>query len=117
MDLESIRNVPLLEELRLKSNNGMSITGVLNPLQFCRLKHLVSMTCPFSGCLNFGKDLPTYFIYLSYLIAFLFQSLTSVKNLASCNIEIISELTNLESLELGDCIKLSDDFGPDHLSK
>ncbi|XP_034237161.1 uncharacterized protein LOC117642738 isoform X2 [Thrips palmi] len=84
VDLESIRNVPLLEELRLKSHNGMSITGTLNPLIYCRLKHL---------------------------------SITSVKNLGSCNIEIISELENLESLELGDCIKLSDDFGPDHLSK
>lgn len=41
MDLESIQNVPLLEELRLKSNNGMNITGTLNPLLFCRLKHLV----------------------------------------------------------------------------
>lgn len=84
VDLESIRNVPLLEELRLKSNNGMTITGTLSPLLFCRLKHL---------------------------------SITSVKNLGSCNIEIVSELQSLESLELGDCVKLSDDFGPDHLSK
>lgn len=84
VDLETIRNVPLLEELRLKSHNGMNITKSLEPLHYCRLKHL---------------------------------SLTSVKNLGSCNVEIIGELQNLESLELGECVKLSNSFGPDHLSK
>ncbi|XP_052126962.1 uncharacterized protein LOC113206300 isoform X5 [Frankliniella occidentalis] len=84
VDLEPIRNVPLLEELRLKSNSGMSITASLDPLLSCRLKHL---------------------------------SITSVKNLGSCNIEIISQLKNLESLELGDCVQICDDFGPSHLSK
>ncbi|KAK3914147.1 Bromodomain adjacent to zinc finger domain protein 2B [Frankliniella fusca] len=84
VDLEPIRNVPLLEELRLKSNSGMSITATLDPLLSCRLKHL---------------------------------SLTSVRNLGSCNVEVISQLRNLESLELGDCVTISDDFGPKHLTK
>lgn len=84
VDLDPIRQAPLLEELRLKSNNGMNITRTLDPLLSCRLKHL---------------------------------SLTSVRNLGSCNVEVISELHNLESLELGDCVKLSNAFGPDHLTK
>lgn len=85
LDITSIGNLTNLQELRLKSTNGFTLTSDLTPLKtLTNLKHL---------------------------------SLTSVKELNKQNVDIIGELTNLETLDLGECSDFPENFGTDVISK
>lgn len=85
LDLTPIDNLVNLQELRLKSTNGVTLTSDLSPLKkLIQLKHL---------------------------------SLTSIKDLNKLNVEVIAELVNLESLDLGECSDFPDNFGTDIISK
>lgn len=85
LDLSPIDNLVNLQELRLKSTNGFSLTSDLTPLKnLVGLKHL---------------------------------SLTSIKDLHKLNVNVIGDLVNLESLDLGECSDFPDNFGSDIISK
>lgn len=85
MDLTNLQNLLNLQELRLKSTNGMTLMSDLTPLKnLTNLKHL---------------------------------SLTSIKELHKLNVEVVGELTNLESLDLGECSDFPENFGTDIISK
>lgn len=74
-----------LQELRLKSTAGLTLTSDLSALkELTELKHL---------------------------------SLTSIKDLNKQNIEVIADLKNLESLDLGECTDFPKSFGEDILTK
>ncbi|KAK4886507.1 hypothetical protein RN001_002778 [Aquatica leii] len=87
---ESMSLAPLvflknLQELRLKSTAGFSLTSDLTALSDLKqLKHL---------------------------------SLTSIKELNKLNINVIADLRNLESLELGECTDFPKTFGSEILTR
>ncbi|KAF5299600.1 hypothetical protein FQA39_LY11515 [Lamprigera yunnana] len=85
MSLAPLSFLTNLQELRLKSTAGFSLTSDLTALSdLCHLKHL---------------------------------SLTSIKELNKLNIEVIADLRNLESLELGECTDFPKTFGSEILTR
>lgn len=85
LSLAPFKSLKNLQELRLKSTAGLTLTPDLSALQeLTQLKHL---------------------------------SLTSVKDLNKQNIEVIADLQNLESLDLGECTDFPKTFGVDILTK
>ncbi|XP_018324716.1 proteoglycan 4 isoform X2 [Agrilus planipennis] len=85
MGLAPLVYLKCLQELRLKSTAGFSLTSDLTALSDLKqLKHL---------------------------------SLTSIKDLNKLNIDVIADLSNLVSLELGECSDFPKSFGHDILSR
>ncbi|KAK9728002.1 hypothetical protein QE152_g18899 [Popillia japonica] len=85
MSLNPFANVVNLQELRLKSTAGLTLTSDLMALKELKyLKHL---------------------------------SLTSIKDLNKLNIDVIADLGNLESLDLGECTDFPNSFGSGILTK
>ncbi|CAG9819973.1 unnamed protein product [Phaedon cochleariae] len=85
MDLESLKALTHIKELRLKSTGGLTLTSNIDSLKDMKcLKHL---------------------------------SLTSIRDLDSMNLNVISEFTNLESLDLGECTDFPKNFGSEILVK
>ncbi|GJQ79299.1 hypothetical protein Trydic_g20228 [Trypoxylus dichotomus] len=85
MSLDPFASVVNLQELRLKSTAGLSLTSDLSALK--ELKHLKHL------------------------------SLTSIKDLNKLNIDVISDLGNLESLDLGECTDFPNTFGSGILTR
>ncbi|KRT81253.1 F-box domain-containing protein, partial [Oryctes borbonicus] len=85
MSLNSFVNVVSLQELRLKSTAGLSLTSDLSAIK--ELKHLKHL------------------------------SLTSIKDLNRLNIDVIADLSNLESLDLGECTDFPNTFGSGILTR
>ncbi|CAG9861460.1 unnamed protein product [Phyllotreta striolata] len=85
MNLEPLKSLKDINELRLKSTGGLTLTSNIDSLKFMKgLKHL---------------------------------SLTSIKDLDKMNLDVIAELANLESLDLGECTDFPKDFGDTILIK
>lgn len=85
MDLEPLKALTNIKELRLKSTGGLTLTSNIDSLKDMKfIKHL---------------------------------SLTSIRDLNSMNLNVIAGLTNLESLDLGECTDFPRNFGSDIISK
>ncbi|XP_056630900.1 uncharacterized protein LOC130441305 [Diorhabda sublineata] len=85
MNLEPLKSLTEIKELRLKSTAGLTLTSNIDSLRDMKcLKHL---------------------------------SLTSIRDLDSMNLGVIAELTNLESLDLGECTDFPKNFGGEILIK
>lgn len=85
MDLEPLKALTNIKELRLKSTGGLTLTSNIDSLKDMKfIKHL---------------------------------SLTSIRDLNTMNLSVIAGLTNLESLDLGECTDFPRNFGNDILVK
>lgn len=85
MDLEPLKALTNVKELRLKSTGGLTLTSNIDSLKDMKfIKHL---------------------------------SLTSIRDLNTMNLSVIAGLTNLESLDLGECTDFPRNFGNDILVK
>lgn len=85
MNLEPLKTLVNIQELRLKSTAGLTLTSDITALkELKQLKHL---------------------------------SLTSIRFLNNLNINVIANLTKLESLDLGECTDFPITFGTEILSK
>lgn len=85
MNLEPLKALVDVKELRLKSTGGLALTSNIDSLKEMKaLRHL---------------------------------SLTSVRDLDGMNLSVIAELTNLESLDLGECTDFPKNFGSEILIK
>ncbi|KAJ8927476.1 hypothetical protein NQ314_020073 [Rhamnusium bicolor] len=85
MDLEPLKALTNIRELRLKSTGGLTLTSNIDSLKDMKfIKHL---------------------------------SLTSIRDLNTMNLNVIAGLSNLESLDLGECTDFPKSFGSDILIK
>lgn len=85
MDLEPLKVLINIRELRLKSTGGLTLRSNLDSLRDMKeLRHL---------------------------------SLTSIRDLDRMNLNVIAELTNIESLDLGECTDFPKTFGSEILVK
>lgn len=85
MDLEPLKSLKNIRELRLKSTGGLTLKSNLDSLKDMKeIRHL---------------------------------SLTSIRDLDKMNLNVISELKNLESLDLGECTDFPKSFGSEILIK
>lgn len=85
MDLEPLKSLTNVRELRIKSTSGLTLTSNIDSLK--ELKKLKNL------------------------------SLTSIRDLDRMNLSVIADLTNLESLDLGECSDFPKTFGSDILIK
>uniref|UniRef100_A0A6P7H2I9 Uncharacterized protein LOC114343616 n=1 Tax=Diabrotica virgifera virgifera TaxID=50390 RepID=A0A6P7H2I9_DIAVI len=85
MNLEPLKALTEIKELRLKATGGLTLTSNIDSLKDMKqLRHL---------------------------------SLTSIRHLNEMNLNVVADLVNLESLDLGECTNFPENFGKDILIK
>lgn len=85
----------------------------LDLMPFASLKNLHELRLKSSGGFEIKNDLSP----LKELKNLKHLSITSVKELGKCGCEVIADLVELQSLELGECSDFPEDFGSNVLSK